>query len=73
MTLVARVCEVCTWFPCRCQRETDGNRYIEADVRVERCACGGMVTVYGDQEPGVVVAAVRAHNATTRHQLWRRP
>lgn len=39
------------------------------DVRVEPCACGGVVraTALDDK---TVTAAVRAHNGTQRHQRW---
>lgn len=45
-------------------------REVAGPLRLEACACGG--TIGAGPAPQSVMAAVRWHNATARHQLWRR-
>lgn len=39
-------------------------------MRSERCACGGWIDAWPD-DPEAIQAAVRAHNRTRAHRLWR--
>lgn len=68
---LARVCEACGCWPCRCRREPIVSSYSEPDIRVERCSCGGHITVY---EPTTrnIRAAIVAHHRTVGHACWRR-
>ena len=61
----ARVCETCDSFPCRCLRP---RLIVGTRERYERCACGGTVVA---KDVGDVFRAVKAHNATVGHNVWR--
>jgi hypothetical protein len=70
-TVPARVCDVCRFWPCRCNRERHvGSPYVEPGIRADRCICGGMIVVYDGSEYELT-RAIRAHNATVGHNLWR--
>lgn len=68
---IARVCDACGTWPCLCERETTLPVYVEPTFRVERCVCGGHITVYETTAVNIL-AAVHEHNTTPGHALWRR-
>ncbi len=61
----ARVCGSCDLFPCRCLRVP---LVSNGFPRFERCLCGG--TIHADDQESVFTA-VRAHNASIGHNVWR--
>lgn len=72
---VARVCDVCGAWPCQCRRamyEPAVSAYAAPTVRSERCLCGGSIVIYDYLDWVHVGRAIRAHNRTTAHALWRR-
>lgn len=67
MTLApARVCGSCESFPCRCDERP--RLLIASETRYERCVCGGTIVAKSQAD---IFPAVRAHNASAGHNLWR--
>lgn len=61
----ARVCQTCESFPCRCARP---RLFVVSETRYERCVCGGTIVAKSELD---VFVAVKAHNASVGHNLWR--
>lgn len=44
---------------------------VQVVIRVEQCACGGVIAIAWPAQDEEIARAVRQHNGTVRHLVWR--